>query len=266
MRLARLVLSFVLILSSSSRLNSQQSVATPQRDPQAVAVLTQMLGATGWGRLPSDGVASGIVTRFRADSQDAVTLTVKVRNGGQIRFELEDPASPSTTVVNSGQAVVTSLKETQAIPFAAASSLQQMTMPFFSKFLNLADTSMAFRFVGTETANGQQAYRVEIAQQIAATDLLASVRSPAAKLTIWVATASGLPIQMESYRIATDNMGVLVKHTSQFSDFRLVAGLLIPFHQEEFTGANRLYVLQLDTVQLNVGLTDADFSLAAVQQ
>src|SRR6267142_4948247 len=103
MRVTRLVLSLLLVLSSSPHLNSQQRVATPQRDPQAVAVLTQMLGATGWVSLPSDAVASGTVTRFHGDTQDVVNLTLKVRNGGQVRFEVQDPASPSTTVVNVGQ-------------------------------------------------------------------------------------------------------------------------------------------------------------------
>jgi len=43
MRVAQVVVSTLLILSSSLHLNSQQPVATPQRDSQALAVLAQAL-------------------------------------------------------------------------------------------------------------------------------------------------------------------------------------------------------------------------------
>ncbi|MGB4783473.1 MAG: hypothetical protein WAQ77_02065 [Candidatus Acidiferrum sp.] len=44
----RFVLSFLLILASSPRLNSQQATSTqPQRDPQALAVLQQAITVMG---------------------------------------------------------------------------------------------------------------------------------------------------------------------------------------------------------------------------
>ncbi len=56
MRVARLVLSFLLIIASSPRVNSQQSVVTPQRDPQAVAAIQNALAAMG-------GAAAGSQSR-----------------------------------------------------------------------------------------------------------------------------------------------------------------------------------------------------------
>jgi len=42
MRVARVILSFALNFGSSPRLNSQQSAAMPQRDPQATAMLPKL--------------------------------------------------------------------------------------------------------------------------------------------------------------------------------------------------------------------------------
>jgi hypothetical protein len=51
MRVARLILSFILTLAHSSRLNSQQSTPAPQRDAQALAVLSKMFTVSGWSAL-----------------------------------------------------------------------------------------------------------------------------------------------------------------------------------------------------------------------
>src|SRR5437660_2825155 len=77
MRVARLVLSSVLILASSSRLISQQSTATPQRDPQALAVLKQTVTAMG-SSVPGHSAATGeySITAW----YEAEVCTVKSRN------------------------------------------------------------------------------------------------------------------------------------------------------------------------------------------
>ncbi len=267
----RIASSFLLALALTlppPRVHAQQTAQPmPQRDPQAVAVLSQMIAATGWNPagLPQDAVASGTVTRYRADSQDTVPFALKIRRPGQGRIELQDPASPTTTIINGPEAAVTNPTSTRAIPFRAALSMQPMTLPFFSKLLSFGDSSVDLRFAGTEPVNSQLAYRVEMAQQVSLTGPLASAQSIASRMTIWIATQSGLPLQIEYHRVATDNPSAIVKRTSQFSDYRIVGGLAVPFHQEEFARGNRLYSLQLASVRFNVGLTDGEFVLPTVQ-
>jgi hypothetical protein len=239
-----------------------QIQSTPPQSNSALVAFAQMLAATGWNpqRLPSDAVATGTITRYHGDMQDTVTYTLKVKGFDEMRVELQGAAT-STTIVNGYQAAATTSNGTIAIPSHSAFSMRAMELPFFTSLMNSADPTVSIQSAGTESVNGQSTQRIEIAPQSVPGDPLSPLRCRARRMTVWISTATGLPVQIAYARIAVNNPTVVAAHIRQFSDWRVVNGMAVPFHQEDFLGSQHLYSLQFNSVNFNVALSDSDFAL-----
>ena len=82
MRVARVVLSLVLILASSPCLKSQQSTAAPQRGPVAVAILRQSIAAMA-NSAPADSSASGTIIIVEGSTTQSGTIQILTRGAAQ---------------------------------------------------------------------------------------------------------------------------------------------------------------------------------------
>jgi len=267
MRVTRLVFSLLLVLSSSPRLNSQQPVATPQRDPQAVAVLTQMLTATGWGTSshPTDATAIGTVTRATGDTPQSSAVTMKIKGARIYRIDVQDSSGPITTIINGDAGAVTRTAGTSFMPAHSAISQRAWAFPFFSDLSALSDTAVGFQYAGAETISGNLVHRVEITRSYSSSDPMSSLRSRVAHLTVWISAATWLPLQVQFNRVSDDNPTAIRSLIRTFSDYRIVNGLAIPFHQEQFAAGQLQQTLQLTSVSSNTGVSDSDFALPVVQ-
>jgi hypothetical protein len=256
------LLSFLLDRGASAQIQS-----TPAQSNSALAAFAQMLAATGWNpqRLPSDAVATGTITRYRGDTQDTIAYTLKVKGFDEMRVELQGAVS-ATTIVNGGQAAANNSRGTMAIASHSAYSMRAMALPFFTSLMNSFDPSVSIQTAGTESVNGQSAQRIEIVPQPVPGDPMSPLRCRARRMTVWISTVTGLPVQIAYARIADNNPTAVATRIRQFSDWRIVNGMAVPFHQEEFFQKEHLYSLQLDSVSFNAGLSDSDFTVPAVQQ
>jgi hypothetical protein len=268
MRVATIALSFALIFQTSSQLGAQQASVTVQQDPKAIAVLNQMIATTGWspGSAPQDAVASGTVTRYQGEKQDAASVAWKFKGRGAARVEVQDSSGQTTTVINGSQAVILRASKTDFLPFHAVLAMRPLTLPFMSSLFDFSASSLAISFVGTETVGGQLANRIEVDLIPNANDPLSEIRQRAGKLKLWISVATSLPVQLQYVRISDDNPTAVRLRTLTFSDYRIVSGVAVPFHQEESAEGRILYSIQLELASLNVGLADSDFVLPSAQQ
>jgi hypothetical protein len=263
--------SFLLISNSSvSGLQTPTTTTTaiPQRDPQAVSVVSQMIAATNWGpgALPQDAVASGIVTRFQDEKQDAATVTWRFKGSDVARVDVQDADGPTTIIVNNGRAAILRSSKTRFLPFHAALAMQPLTIPFFSDLFDFSGTNLSFLSAGIENVAGQPANRIEVDSIPDIKDPLSDIRRTVRHLTLWVSLSTSLPVQIQYARISDDNPTAIRLRTRMFSDYRIVGGFAVPFHQEESASGRALYTIQLTAVNLNNGLSDNDFALPTVDQ
>lgn len=237
----------------------------PTKEPAAIALLARMAAATGWNpvTVPADAVATGTVTRFQGETRDTVAVTLKAKGARRFRTEVQQGASVTSTIVNGAGAAVLSPQATRWIPAHAVLAMRPMAFPFLSDLVATGDASVVVRYLGTETVRGEAAHKVEVFREPPTDDPTPEFSRRASRLVVWVSTVSGLPLQIEYRRIASDNATALSSHLRSFSDYRRVGGLLIPFHQEETLNGQPLLTLQLTQVQFNVGLPDSDFALPA---
>jgi len=267
MRSSSFALLFVFVFAAVSATAQQSSTSTPQvpeRDPQALAVLSKMLSISGWS-VPIDAAAAGSVTRYRGDTQDAVNITLKFKGRTEARVDVADPTTPRSTVINGELAASTTSGVTLLVPGRSTLS-PTVLLPIFSALLNISDPNLSFRFVGAETVNGQVASRLEIDYISPPDDPRPQAQRRDGHLTLWVSVSSLLPIQIQYPRISKDNPTSVFTATRVYSDYRTISGVAVPFHQDEYGGNQHLSSLQLNTVAFNTGLSDTEFAIAVPGQ
>ena len=96
MRMARVILSFLLILSSSPRLGSQQSPpVTVQSDPRALSILTQASLALMGGTPVNDATLTGTAISTAGSTREAgpVTLTFAGSSFSRVDLQLDSGSS-----------------------------------------------------------------------------------------------------------------------------------------------------------------------------
>jgi outer membrane lipoprotein-sorting protein len=236
------------------------------RDPQAVASLTQMLSATGWGTVQAqDVVGTGMVTRDHGDYQDTVGIRVESSGPRLFRSDVQDPSGAVTTILNGDGAAVITASSAQLLPSYVAIAMRPSAFPFFGGFLSFLDNSYSIKYDGVETIAGQAAYRIEFVAPPGGSDPTSQMRSKVNQLTVWVSVATAYPVQVAYRRISNNNPNASRQITQTFSDYRTVGGIQVPFHQEEYASGRMILSLQLSAVNLNTGVPSTDYALPAVQ-
>jgi hypothetical protein len=238
------------------------------KDPVAQAVLAQMSSTAGWvgSAIPQDATATGTVTRYHGSDVDTATITLQAKGLREFRTQVTDSVGSTTYILNQDSAALMTPSATLFIPTPSAISEQPFVFPFFSVVLLASEPDVAAQYMGTETVNGQQADKVDLLRQPSGSDPLTAVRSVASHLVVWVSTSTHLPVQIQETHIANDNPTAVVTLTRVFSNYQTVNGIAVPFQQDVSMGQNPLYSLQLQSVNLNVGLTDSDFALPVPAQ
>lgn len=248
--MGRIVAAVVfLMLLPASTAAQDQPPSPPQKDAQAVAVLQQTMVVTGWGSPPSDVLAQASLTSERDGSTQTSAFVLKARGKGEFRNENAD-----STFVKSGDRA--SLTNRSGSKVAGNDSIRQLSpyyFPFFTLLSSYADADVQLTYLGIEDVAGEKAYKVQLVRQ----------RDPDARrepMTVFVSVTTLLPVKLIYARIASDNPNVAIECTRLLSDYRKVGWLWFPFYQEEALGGKPPRVLRFESVQLNVGLSDSDFT------
>jgi len=248
------------VLLFQSAAFAQQTAQPIQRDPQAAAVLSQMAAATRWSSLaiPADAVATGTLTPYRGETQETASVVIKAKGSRQYRTEVLDATGYRTTILNGDTAAVLASDGTRFIPRHSAISMLPAAFPFLYVSIAVADGSASLRYLGTESLGSELTHRIEVVRE-------STPQQRAIRLVVWVSSATLLPVQIETTRVAVENPTVTRATARVLSDYRVVNGLAVPFRQEEYANGQRLYTLQLTSVRFNVGLSDIEFALPVAQ-
>ena len=161
MRFARLVLSFLLILSSSPRLSSQQSTAKPQRDPQATVLLQISVRSMG-GMVPSDSIASGNTLIVEGSLTSSGPVRVLTRGTNQTSIQFQTTNVNWSLIYSNGEANRVDATGTKVLPLELAASSQSLyfPFPFLAGILNNPDISL--QYVGQESLDLAQANHIRV--------------------------------------------------------------------------------------------------------
>jgi hypothetical protein len=258
MRAVRIILSILLALSSSARLNSQQTATSPTRDPQALAAVQKAVAALGGGALSQihDASVQGTIQILPASFNQSLSIVWEDawgKGAPSFRRESHVGGSVSVLVSGNGQPVDSQDGIAMKVPRHIALGCAAVHLPGIILAAQMNNSGYSFKFVENTTLSGQAAVHIQSA-------LIADPVASALTLQDWYFDPnSGLPIRVD-YRAATSinllNPGIV---SMQFSNFQSVSGILVPFRLTETGLAGEQDIVTITSVTLNSGLSPNEF-------
>lgn len=231
----------------------------------AKSALARMARATGWSKatVPADAVITGTITRHFSDGSSSNGFTTKIRGLEQFRYA-EDGTSLVLVTNGAAGALVSQDGKATRIPAHSALSSRGLILPMASVLSDWNSPEVDITVVGPNSVNGEACVGIRLVRRHADSDPLAKIRRAIAPMVVWVSISRGVILRAEHSRAAVDNANASMQETVDYSDYRTVNGIAVPFHQEIWIGGQHTQTFQFSSVRFNTGLTDADFNVAAV--
>jgi hypothetical protein len=255
-----------LVCLSVSAQQTQESTVPAQapRDPQAIAILTQVLitaGGVSAYNAVTDYTAIGTVTaNLGRPSQDSVTING--RGSNELRKDLSLGEGVTSSIVSGTlYSVQHPSSQLQVRTIQPPMMTGNLGMPHREMAYIVANSQFSLTYVGLIQDGGRSFH--DIRAQFAPTGLRNSIGSVALYQTIdFLIDASTL--QLGKIRDAVPRRAT--PRTIAYSDFRSVSGILVPFLIDEEIGGQPDSTIQLSQVTVNVGLPDSTFQLGSAAQ
>lgn len=257
MRVARLILSCLLILGYSSHLRSQQTTSTPQRDPQATALLQSALRAMG-GSIPLDSVATGNVVIVAGSLTSSGTVRILTRGTDQTSEQLTLPQSTQTVIYSRGAANEIDGANTQTLSLERTASCHSPSFPLPFLAAAFANLDEALQYVGQETLGKAQVQHIRTWNTYNSNPSLQFL-SDFTITDIWLDASTNLPLTISVTRRNGSGSQPKTPIVFSYSDFRSANGVLYPYQIQESVNGTPWATITIQSVVLNTGLTDADF-------
>ena len=244
------LLAFVFLVSGLA-VAQQQS----QRDPQALLVVQQSLAAMGGATAAAqvtDAVCTGAVQPVARSQVKASTFTWKIKGTD---FRYQSSTGSSTRIFVSGHGHPASVRD--GVVKALSPHMALANPPFELPALVLApeasDTRYTVTLGGSSTVEGTAAIKVHTRLE---TDVVTSLVTAQ---DWYFDVVTRLPLRVE-HRLP-DNLRPdhYVNAAEEYSDFRVVSGMLVPFRISLYEDGVQVAIVTLDSVKFNQGLSGADF-------
>src|SRR6266403_1462703 len=259
MRVARFVLTFLLIFVSSPHLNSQHSATAAQRDPQALAVLNQAVTAMG-GSVPGDSSATGTVTITAGSDTQAGTIKILTRGSSQTLEQITTSSGSAQVVYSNGFANDSNHIATKAkysLELATSSQSALFPLPLVSAVLSSSD--FALQYIGQENIDGAGCHHLRTWNTYSSQPDLQYL-SPFSYREIWINATTGLPSRIAYSMRAGSGAEPSIAVEVSYSNYQSAGGVLFPFQISRSLNGTPWMTIIISSVSFNNGLTDSTFS------
>lgn len=264
MRLGPLFAFSALVLIAPIQAQQSPPSTTPTRDPQALTILTQCLQAAGGTQAIAaiqDFTATGRITYNWANQPVQGSVTVRGRGTGQFRLDANLADGNLSWAVNNGIGLYKKLDgSTTHIFFPNAVNFGSLTFPYAYIAASLADPSTNISYIGIDTKNGKKTYDIRLQQTFSSERDPNGVLSKLTQRDFFIDTGT-FQIVRTADMVHPEKVATIdIPHEMDFSDYRSVNGVMVPFSIGEMTVGQHTYTIQLDQVHFNTGLQDSDFN------
>jgi len=262
MRVTRFVLSFFLILGSSPLLNSQQSVVTPQRDPQALVILQRCSaaggGAQAFGTI-QDFLASGIIT-YHLAGQDVVG-SVTVQGKGLTEFRLDSVLPQGTRsfkVMGAAGSITTEDGKTRALSYYNLMTAANLTFPGARVAGVLNKSAIKLQYVGLVSFETAQAYQIHVAPPVDPTLDPPSGATQFGSFDLYVDPTTYQLLEL-SESIWPVNNSQSLRHAIRYSNYQSAGPVVVPYGISDFVNGQEIWTISLSSISFNNGSSDSIF-------
>ena len=262
-QLSSLFFSFILIVP-----NATPAPRTGPQTQQTSAVSTATLQAALVALSPkttiSDVTLSGLARRIAGSDDESGTVTLKALSTGAARCDLSLSSGTTSEIYNSsssGPAGTWSGPDGVSHPMPFHNLLAEPA--WFFPALAISRRLLVGYVVadlGSETHNGEQAEHVSVSQK---SSITAPPGAPSiqhlTQIDFFLDSATLLPAAI-SFNIHPDGNALLdIPVEIDFSDYRSISGVQIPFHIQKFLNGSLLLDIQLQNASVNSGVSASAF-------
>jgi hypothetical protein len=227
---------------------------SPQRDSQALSVVSQSLSSMGASGI-QDSVSTGTITLWDGTSG---TITMKTRGVGVSRSDLSIGSNQITTVTNNGAGYVLQGGTKSNLPIWVAKYSRAQHIPQLSRMAEYAQPNTNVTYVGLETVAGASAHHIRISS-LPTDDTPADLEDLISEFHVFVDASTMLPVKTLSFDLSPQAMQNREPIETYYSDYRQVGGILVPFHMTRYLKGQKQADIVFSSVQLNMGLAMSDF-------
>jgi hypothetical protein len=229
--------------------------------PAASNYVDSLLAVAGWtlSNLPVDVEGTGAMITETANGATNESVVVKARPAQQVRVEFA--GNNSILIVNGGMGNISSAQGLQPIDPQSASAMTSVFFPFYTiaSLLNAPDHLVSY--LGPTNVNGVTAYRIQLTSGAGLRTSGNNAVSPQNLLILTISADNFVLLKLDFWRQSAGNANSGIPVSCVFGDYRKVGNMLVPFHVDEYVAGSNSVGVQFETVQLNVGLTDDQFSV-----
>ena len=212
------------------------------------------------GVAPSDSVATGNLVLVAGSESKSGRVRILTRGLDQSAEYFLMPDGDRTLVYSRGQAAERNGDSIQELWLELAVASQSPNLPLVLIAAVLNDPDSAFRYMGQETLDGFPVYHIRCWNTFSSKPNFEHLAEFSVR-DLWIDAASGLPRKLSYERRAAGGSEPGIPVEVHYADYRNVGGVLYPFLVRRSLNGTPWATITIDTVSLNVGLTDYDFSV-----
>lgn len=263
MRSSSLALA-ALSLIPTAALAQQTSSPPVQRDPQAIAILTQALSAAG-GVSPSsfsDFKGTGTITYFWAGEKVLGKATVRGRGVDQFRLDADMPDGKRSYAVSHGRGnFKDAANKTTEIPYHNTINAGIPIFPYPTIAAALSDPLTDITYIGLAEVGGRQVQQVRVQRTLPPERDPHGVLSKLMVTNYFTDSQTGLVVKISDKTHPVETLNINYLHDFELENYKNVNGINVPTVVREKIDRQLMWELHLETVSINAGLNDADFSI-----
>jgi len=259
MSLRFFLLAILLFASFATPVYSQ---ARPS-DPQAVAILTQSLGAAGVVLNPVEGLtATGTITYFWAGQPVQVAATLRAHGPDQFRIDASVPGGMRSVSVgrDAGGRLDADGKFTE-IPLHNRMSLGGTAFPYLPIAAVLKDPEMTLSYVGLVEDGLRQLHQIRAIKSFSSEQDPNGVLAKLTQTDFFVDAQTNLIVKVSDITHPIETLTEDYPRETEFEGYSTKSAIAVPGLVRQKISGQTVWELRLSDVSFNTPLSDADFRL-----
>jgi hypothetical protein len=256
--------AFLIAVTSSVFLSSQDALKVAGRDPMLLNILTRIVTAAGGAqRLAAvQGLSESGEIEFYWGENIKGPVTIRSLGGTHFRMEADLPQGKKIWVANDGSG---SRKEADqkavALPYAKAINLGNLTFPVAYVVAALSDPAAEVSLVRIENDKDRSIYHLRLKGRLGLIDRGPARGAIVKDLLVDAASFDILTVEDFPYSRGSTGKGRdAAPREIDYQDFRLVSGVRVPFSINTKLEGQRTFSIHLREAAFDANLTVGDFA------
>jgi hypothetical protein len=232
-------------------------------DPEALMILNRAIAAGGGVeaiRAIDDFEASGDITYYRAGREIKGSTKIKARGLSQVRMDSQLEDGVHSIVLSRGEGRIIEPTSTHTISQVNGPAVGLLIFYLPNLLAALGERLATVSSAGTEEFEGRSVYRIQIVQGLPQRfqhdEKLRTLKTS----EVLIDADTFMILALRHIYLSNGSTARSHMREVQFSDFRTVQGLRVPFSITEKALDQRTWTIQIRDIQFNTGIQDSIFT------